>query len=126
MSLLSNRDWTAEDTYTVHFRTRNGVDGVMQSSAGSWGTPLAATRIAGSKGTLLVEGNDVFVADGTGQRKLDVPADLELPAPLPPVPNTLPRFSAILSTISTTARMAELDPISRSRACSFSGFSSGS
>ncbi len=84
LSVVSDRDWTAEDTYTVHFRTTSGVDGVLQSSAGAWGPPLATIRIAGSKGTLWIEGDNVMVADCDGQRTLDIPDELRNDAPIPP------------------------------------------
>ena len=84
LSVVSDRHWSAEDTFTVHFRTASGVDGVLQSSAGSWGPPLIATRIAGSKGTLWIEGDNVQVADRDGERTLDVPDDLRNDAPIPP------------------------------------------
>ena len=84
LSVLSERDWTADDTYTVHFRTTSGADGVIQSSAATWGPPLFTTRIAGSKGTLWIEGDHVQVADRDGQRSLDIPEDLRNDAPIPP------------------------------------------
>ena len=31
--------WTAEDSYSVHFRTRRGVEGILQSSAAARGPP---------------------------------------------------------------------------------------
>lgn len=76
--------WSAEDSYTVHFRTRSGVDGVMQSSAGTWGPPVFCSRIAGTRGTLWIEGDSVYVTDRSGQQQLDVPADLHNPPPVPP------------------------------------------
>ena len=84
LTLVSDREWTAEDSYTVHFRTRNGVDGVLQSTAGSWGMPAGCTRIIGSKGTLSIEGNDVVVYDSGGAKTLPVPDDLQNDAPVPP------------------------------------------
>ena len=42
---------TADDTYTVHFRTVTGVEGVMHSSAGTWGPMMAGIRISGTGGT---------------------------------------------------------------------------
>jgi len=84
LSLLSDRDWTAEDTYTVHFRTRSGAEGVLQSSAGSWGAPIGATRIAGTKGTLWIEGDQVKVGDRDGIRTLETPEDLVVGPPTPP------------------------------------------
>ena len=34
--VLSDRDWTADDTYTIHFRTASGGSGVLQSTAAAW------------------------------------------------------------------------------------------
>lgn len=84
LTLVSDREWSAEDSYTIHFRTVSGVDGVLQSSAGCWGMPLIATRFAGSQGTLWLEGEGVKVADGSGVRTLEVPAELEMPPSSPP------------------------------------------
>jgi len=85
LSVTSSRDMTAEDTYTVHFRTVSGVEGIMQSSAGTLGPPLIATRMSGSEGTVWTEGDDVWLADREGSRKLDPPADLVVgPADPPP------------------------------------------
>jgi predicted dehydrogenase len=84
LTLLSDRDWSAEDSYSVHFRTAAGVDGILQSTAGSWGPPTMVSRISGTRGTLFIQGNDVVVADREGTRTLDVPDDLALPAPVPP------------------------------------------
>jgi predicted dehydrogenase len=88
LSLVSDRSsdpgWTAEDGYTVHFRTKTGVDGVLQSTAGAWGPPLVCSRIAGSRGTLWIEGDAVFVFDRRGKRQLETPDELRLPPPDPP------------------------------------------
>jgi predicted dehydrogenase len=89
LPMVSDRDWTAEDTYVVHFRTHGGVDGIMCGSAGTWGPPLAAIRVAGSAGTLWVEGDQVHVADAAGTRTLEVPQDLVNEAPSPPDPDLL-------------------------------------
>ena len=62
----SGRSWDVEDAYTVHFRTRAGVDGILQSSSASWGPMLIHTRIAGSAGTLSIAGDTVRVADSSG------------------------------------------------------------
>ncbi len=84
LSLVSDRDWTAEDSYSVHFRTTTGVDGILQSSAGSWGPPAFCSRISGTRGTVTIQGDDVVLADRSGTTTLDVPDDLKLPAPVPP------------------------------------------
>ena len=84
LSNVAERGWTAEDSYTVHFRTLDGCAGVLQSSAASWGVPLGCSRVVGSKGTLWIEGDAVFVGDASGQRRLEVPDDLSNAAPVPP------------------------------------------
>lgn len=84
LSLLADREWTAEDSYSVHFRTRSGVDGLLQSSAGVWGPPVVCSRIYGSAATLWIEGDAVHVADRSGIRTLEVPEDLRNPPPEPP------------------------------------------
>ena len=85
-SLVSVADhgWTAEDTYTVHFRTATGCAGVVQSSACDWGPMLMVGRVAGTRGTVWAEGDTVRVADAAGTRTLDVPEGLHVAAPDPP------------------------------------------
>jgi predicted dehydrogenase len=85
----SGRSWNVEDAYTVHFRTATAVDGVMQSSAASWGSMLIHTRIAGTGGTLSIAGDTVRVADARGDRTVDVPADIVGDAPVPPPSDVL-------------------------------------
>jgi predicted dehydrogenase len=84
LPLVSGRSMSAEDSYTVHFRTNTGVDGVMQSTAGAYGPPVFVTRIAGTAGTVWVDFDTVSVADATGQRQVPVPDDLVLAPPDPP------------------------------------------
>jgi predicted dehydrogenase len=81
LPLVADRSMTAEDSYTVHFRTRTGVDGVMQSTAGAYGPPLFVTRVAGTAGTVWVDFDTVSIADADGQRQVPVPDDLALPPP---------------------------------------------
>ena len=84
LPLVADRSMTAEDSYTVHFRTHTGVDGVMQSTAGAFGPPLFVTRVAGTAGTVWVDFDTVSIADADGQRQVPVPDDLVLPPPDPP------------------------------------------
>ena len=76
--------WTAEDSYSVHFRTESGLSGILQSSSAARGPFAACTRFVGSHGTLSIEGDSVSVADAGGERLLEVPEDLRLPPPDPP------------------------------------------
>ncbi len=89
LCLVVDREWSADDSYSIHFRTENGCDGIMQSTASSWGPMLMGTRITGSKGTLWFEGDwlegiSVNVADSSGTRTLDVPEELKTLPPSPP------------------------------------------
>jgi predicted dehydrogenase len=81
---VADRGWNVEDAYTLHFRLATGVDGVLQSSAASWGPMLVHSRIAGTDGTLLIAGDTVHVADRSGDRVLDVPADMVAATAVPP------------------------------------------
>jgi len=83
LTLVADHDWSVEDSYTVHFRTTSGVNGVLQSTAGAWGPPVICTHIYGSRGTLWIEGDAVRVADRSGTRTLEVPDDLANPPPEP-------------------------------------------
>jgi len=81
---ISERAMSAEDTYTIHFRAQSGAHGVLQSSASTWGRFLACTQFAGSRGTLWLEGDDVWLADQSGPRVLPIPEDLTVRPPEPP------------------------------------------
>ncbi|MCP5058845.1 MAG: Gfo/Idh/MocA family oxidoreductase [bacterium] len=83
LSRVTDRDWTVEDSYTVHFRTASGCDGLLQSTCGARGPMDMITRVSGSNGTAWLQGADVLVADAAGTRTLDVPEDLRT---LPPEP----------------------------------------
>jgi predicted dehydrogenase len=75
---------TADDTYTVQFCLATGVEGVMHSSCAAGGQFLGATKITGTAGSIWLEGDDVWVDDGSGPRRIPVPDDLVSAAPDPP------------------------------------------
>ncbi|MEE3331490.1 MAG: Gfo/Idh/MocA family oxidoreductase [Myxococcota bacterium] len=89
LGLVADRDWSAEDTFTIHFKTVNGCTGILQSSAGTMGAPAFASRISGKKGTLIIAGDSVSVTDASGARTLETPEELVNPAPNPPDPQHL-------------------------------------
>ncbi len=81
------RPTSADDGFVVHFRTRSGVVGVMQSTAADRGPLLIETRVVGTGGTAWIEGlgDAVWVADESGTRRLAVPDELRTgPASAPP------------------------------------------
>ena len=88
LTQVSARDWDVEDSFTVHFRTRFGVAGVMQSTVGAWGPPVFCTRVAGTTGTVWQEFDTVRVADANGTREVP-PEDLPLAPPADPPPGDL-------------------------------------
>ena len=81
LSVVSSRTGVAEDSYVLRFRMANGAEGVVQQTAAAWGPSAAMVRVAGTLGTIWVEGTDVWFADGEGKRQLSVSDDLRLPPP---------------------------------------------
>jgi len=79
LSVVSARDDVAEDSFTVRFTLRSGVEGVLQQTAAAWGPYGGITRVAGTTGSLWTEGDAVWLADRDGDRRLPVPPDLALP-----------------------------------------------
>jgi predicted dehydrogenase len=69
----------AEDSYIVRFRLVNGVEGVLQQTAGAWGPSAAMVRVAGTKGSLWLDKGAVWLADRDGARELSIASDLLLP-----------------------------------------------
>lgn len=94
LMVVSDREDVADDSYSMRFQLKNGVEGSMQQSAGAWGPMTSLWRCAGSKGTVWVEGGKVMVADKAGTRELPLPDDLKLPPPPPAAdPNSSNRLS---------------------------------
>ncbi len=76
---VSARAGGAEDSYLLRFRLANGVEGVMQQTAGAWGPAAEMVRVAGTEGTIWAENGVVRLADRDGVRELPVPAELMPP-----------------------------------------------
>jgi len=79
LAVVSARDAVAEDSFTIRFRLASGVDGVLQQTAAAWGPMAGATRVAGTDGTVWIDGDEAWLADRDGTRRLEPPADLALP-----------------------------------------------
>lgn len=73
----------AEDTYTISLRFASGCSGTIQHCAASPGTPLRITRVVGDGGSVTLDGEHVWLADGAGNRTVATPHDLVLPEPPP-------------------------------------------
>ena len=83
LMVVSDRHDVADDSYSLRFRMKNGVEGSMQQSGGAWGAPTTMWRCAGSKGTVWIDSGKVIVADKSGTREMPVPQELTLPPPPP-------------------------------------------
>ncbi|MGB8363982.1 MAG: Gfo/Idh/MocA family protein [Rhizomicrobium sp.] len=82
--LRLSRNDGADDGFVFRFRSLRGVEGVVQQSAADWGPPLDVVRVAGTKGTVWMEGSEIRLADRQGARAVPMADDLRLP-PLPPL-----------------------------------------
>ncbi len=92
LMVVSDRSDVADDSYSLRFTLKNGVEGSMQQAAGAWGPPATLWRCAGSTGTVWIDAGKVMVADKAGTRELPMPDDLLLP--LPPVDPSSPNRPA--------------------------------
>lgn len=101
------REWTAEDSFTVHFRTTGGCTGVLQSSAGTRGI-FMASLVSGTAGTLSIHGDTVTVSDALGARDLEMPAELANAAPHPPDADLLTTAYDMLHSMGI-----DLDPFTK-------------
>jgi predicted dehydrogenase len=81
LSVVSDRRGVADDTFTMRFSLRGGVQGMMQQSAGSWGPGVNVTRVAGSAGSVWTDGGEVWCASAEGEQRVEVPEALRLPPP---------------------------------------------
>lgn len=79
LPMVSDRSGVAEDSYVVRFRMQNGVEGILQQTAGAWGAASEMVRVAGTQGTLSVSAGEVCLESASGQRILPIPEDLQLP-----------------------------------------------
>ena len=99
LDTLSCHGWTAEDSFSIHFRTTSGAGGVIQSSISDLGPPLFMTRVAGTKGALRVEDGSVFVTDASGDRELEPGPELIHQNPEPsPMDNVHTTYDALCAS----------------------------
>jgi predicted dehydrogenase len=73
----------AEDSLIIRFRLKNGTEGVIQQTSGAWGPFASLVRLAGTQGTIWLEGNKLMLADRDGHGELPIASDLQLPPPPP-------------------------------------------
>lgn len=107
LGLVSDRGAeAAEDSFTVRFRLQSGLHGTLQQTAAAWGPYAGITRVAGTRGTIWVEGDEAWLADVDGARRLDVPPELTLP--VPPVESDDPRHRFTHLEIGPFTRLCEV------------------
>jgi predicted dehydrogenase len=94
LPLVSDRAaGTAEDSFVVRFRLRNGTDGVMVQTAASWAPVTGTTVVAGNRGTLGIDGDAPWIADRGGRRPLGVPDGIHVGPPTTPSDDPRHRFT---------------------------------
>jgi predicted dehydrogenase len=79
-----DRDWTAEDAYSVMVELADGAVAFIQGVASDRGPMVFMTRVTGTLGTVWVEGDVVRVADASGTREAALPPELAVATPEPP------------------------------------------
>ncbi len=72
------RGMSADDAFVVQFRLASGCLGTMQSTCSDRSPPMIETRVAGTRGSAWIRGvgSEVFLADASGTRRVDVDDDL--------------------------------------------------
>ena len=106
LDVVSVRDGGAEDSFSLLVRTAGGVTVVLQQTAAAWGPPVSVTRVAGDRGSVWIDGNEVWLADAGGVRAVPVPADLALPAGSEPATGPGHRFTHL--ELGPYTRLAEV------------------
>ncbi len=106
LNVVSDRQGVAEDSFTIRFRLAGGLEGVLQQTAAAWGPMAGLTRVAGTTGTVWIDGDEPWLADAEGARRLDVPADLALPAA--PVESDDPRHRFTHLELGPFTRLGEV------------------
>jgi len=66
---------------------------VLQQTAAAWGPLVGITRVAGSSGTVWIDGDEPWIADADGARRLAIPGDLALGGPPPQSDDPRHRFT---------------------------------
>jgi len=88
---VGTRGMSAEDSFIVQFRLASGCVGTMQSTSADRSPQMIETRVAGTEGSVWIDGlgSEVFVADADGTRRIPVDDDLEGGETSPPPESAL-------------------------------------
>jgi predicted dehydrogenase len=95
----------AEDTYTVQLRFASGCTGLIQHCAAARGAPTRLCRVIGDRGSVWLEGGQVWLAGDAPPRPLDIPGDLGLPDP--PAASDDPKHAFTAIELPPYTRLAE-------------------
>ena len=108
LSTLSPLDMTADDTYSVQLRLAGGANVLLHGSCAMPGQFVVATKVVGTSGAAWLQGEEVWVDDGSGPRAVPVPDDL------PPAPPSPPPAELLHTTYDMWHSMGiDLDPYTR-------------
>jgi predicted dehydrogenase len=103
----TDRKMNADDGYSIVFRLRNGLEGVLQGSCRAWDFVNVA-RVSGTDATASVEMDAqtfrpvLWIADRNGKRAVSAPADLAVPTALNVLPSSqeTPAYDAVHNMVS--------------------------
>lgn len=83
MSSVTGPSEGAEDSFTMRFRLKGGLEGSVQQTAGAFGNFASMTRVAGSEGTIWIDKGEVWLGDRNGSRVIGIDPDLSLKQTFP-------------------------------------------
>ncbi|HEX7853334.1 MAG TPA: Gfo/Idh/MocA family oxidoreductase [Sphingobium sp.] len=104
LPMVSDRRNVAEDSFSIRFHMANGAEGIVQQTGGAWGAPVAMIRVAGTHGTLWLEGGRAWLADREGTRALPIPEELAL---IPMEPSSDPKKPYLHVELPPSLRLME-------------------
>lgn len=89
----TDRNMNADDGYSIVFRSRNGLEGILQGSCRAWDY-AQMSRITGTKATASVEMDPstfqprLWITDRDGRHPAPVPEDVAVPGALDVLPSS--------------------------------------
>ncbi|HZY59842.1 MAG TPA: Gfo/Idh/MocA family oxidoreductase [Candidatus Binataceae bacterium] len=109
----TDRKMDADDGYSIVFRLRNGMEGILQGSCRAWDFHNVS-RVSGTEATASVEPDPntyqpvLRISDRNGKRAVPMPDDLDVPAALNvlPSPEGTSAYDAIHNVVSGSPEYA--------------------
>lgn len=112
LSTVTATRGAVDDSFNVRFTLENGLEGVLQQAAGSFGPSVEIARIEGTDGSIWLEDSIVRFANRTGTHEFTLPRELAL-APPPPLTNDI-RFEREEWRILASVEIAPYTELCRS------------